>query len=122
MNNTMRTRKPSRCESLARASFCASRHHLACLDVGGLFFTSQILVSYSYMEQSIPFDKALCGRRPICYRLGSGHAAVFWLARRFRIDGTIVASSHTPWLVGCCWWNDVCLHYRSSCPTGRTPT
>jgi len=33
----------------------------------GLFFTSQILVSYAYMKNSIPFVKALFWQVSICY-------------------------------------------------------
>jgi len=52
----------------------------------GLFFTSQILVSYSYMEKSIPFDKALFWQLSICYLWALATPLVFWLARRFRIE------------------------------------
>jgi two-component system, LytTR family, sensor kinase len=52
----------------------------------GLFFTSQILVSYAYMKNSIPFAKALFWQMSICYLWALATPLVFWLARRFRIE------------------------------------
>jgi two-component system LytT family sensor kinase len=52
----------------------------------GLFFTSQILVSYAYMKNSIPLTKALFWQLSICYLWALATPLVFWLARRFRIE------------------------------------
>jgi len=52
----------------------------------GLFFTSQILVSYARMKNPIPFAKALFWQMSICYLWALATPLVFWLARRFRID------------------------------------
>lgn len=52
----------------------------------GLFFTSQVLVSYAYMKSSIPFVKALFWQVSICYLWALATPLVFWLARRFRIE------------------------------------
>src|ERR1700687_2698885 len=52
----------------------------------GLFFTSQILVSYSYMEKPIPINKAAFWQMSICYLWALLTPLVFWLARRFRIE------------------------------------
>jgi LytS/YehU family sensor histidine kinase len=52
----------------------------------GLFFTSQVLVSYLYMKNSIPLDKALFWQMSACYLWALATPLVFWLARRFRIE------------------------------------
>ena len=52
----------------------------------GLFFTSQILVSYAYMKSSIPVTKALFWQMSICYLWALATPLVFWLARRYRIE------------------------------------
>jgi hypothetical protein len=52
----------------------------------GLFFTSQILVSYSYMDKPIPFDEALFWQTSVCYLWALATPLVLWLARRFRIE------------------------------------
>jgi two-component system LytT family sensor kinase len=52
----------------------------------GFFFTSQILVSYAYMKNSIPIAKALFWQMSICYIWALATPLVFWLARRFRIE------------------------------------
>lgn len=52
----------------------------------GLFFTSQILVSYARMKNPISFDKALFWQMSICYLWALATPLVFWLARRFRIE------------------------------------
>lgn len=87
MDNTMES---SETESGVKRLLARRSGRLAVIWAGwtlvGLFFTSQILVSYAYMKNSIPVGKALFWQMSICYLWALATPLVFWLARRFRIE------------------------------------